>query len=65
MCCIIQVHFSLPEIVDASVECISTIQYHFPDNAEGSRSNSHSLSKETVQWTEMKYMCFQHQTFIE
>lgn len=65
MCCIIKVHFSWLEILAVSVESISTVQYNFPDNADGSSSNSHSLSKETVQWTEMNYMCFQHQTFIE
>jgi len=47
------------------VESISTAQYNFPDSADGSSSNSHSLCKETVQWTEKKYVCFQHQTFTE
>lgn len=45
------------------MENISTAQYNFPDNAEGSSFNSYCLAKEIVQWTEMKYRCSQHQTF--
>lgn len=45
------------------MENISTAQYDFPDNADGSSFNPYCLSKEIVQWTEMKYRCSQHQTF--
>lgn len=56
-------HFSWLEVVTAGVGNISTAQYNFPDNADGSSFNSYCLSKEIVQWTEMKYRCSQHQNF--
>lgn len=45
------------------MENISTAQYDFPDNADGSSFNPYCLFKEIVQWTEMKYRCSHHQTF--
>lgn len=56
-------YFSWLEIVAAGVGNISTAQHNFPDNADGSSFIPCCLSKEIVQWTEIKHWCFQHQTF--